>query len=132
MKNCKINNYYDAQEYYDELTLAAKQEAQQGNDELIVDMIEALFPHVDTQEVLTIIKGKMDTFEAIAHQYKIDVQTGGQRYKDILLIAMAEIFIELRPYEQLVRHMYPEKNRFFTSLSQWYDDYRGNGSSGVL
>lgn len=120
--------------YYDQLTLEAKIKAQQEAAELPEEqidstkqgalvVIEDLFPHADAIKILQSIELKMQTFRAIGTQYKADIETGSPQYKDILLIAMGEILIELKPYEIVLRYMYPHMNAFFNTLSVWYMEY---------
>lgn len=86
-------------------------------------LLQELFPSVDAHATLNSVTAKMDTFIAIGHQYKTDIEVGGSRYKDVLLFAMAEILNELRPYEMLLMHLYPHMVPFFKSLQKWYTDY---------
>ena len=135
MKTNKVNIYYDAQEYYDQLTLESKIQAQaqtenveaptavSSHSESTLALIEALFPDADARTVLESVVTKIDTFTAIGRQYKVDIEQGGSRYKDVLLIAMAEIVIELQPYDILLKSLYPHMNPFFNNLQRWYRDY---------
>lgn len=125
------HKYYDAQEYYDQLTLDAKQQAQKEEEQddsqkavaeaLLVD----LFPDCDAPAVLRSIERKMETFKAIGSQYKTDIEKGGSRYKDVLLIAMAEIVLELKEYQIIIQYLYPHLSPFMSSLLIWYRDYCG-------
>lgn len=144
MKN-KINIYYDAQEYYDQMMIEAKIEGQKQaenekstpeksgsalSEESTLILIETLYPHADARAVLKSIITKIDTITAIGRQYKTDIEQGGSRYKDVLLMAMSEIVIELKPYEILVRYMYPHLFPLFNSLQKWYMDYRSGVDQG--
>lgn len=124
--NTKLNRYYDVQEMYDDITYQIKEGVQQEIDnsnkrENAIQIIKDLFPEVQASEILDEIEKSMETFQAIAHQYKVDIETGCI-YKDILLLAMSQILTQLKPYEIILHYMYPHMTHFFHSLHIWYQD----------
>ncbi len=125
--NEKLTRYYDIQEMYDDLTYQAKQKAAESVNSMdkrenAVQIIKDLFPKAEAAEILEEIEKKMETFRAIGHQYKIDIETE-RRYKDVLLVAMGEILMTMKPYERVLHYLYPHMTHFFHSLHIWYQDH---------
>jgi hypothetical protein len=128
--------YASIQEWYDDMVLKAKQDAQSDivlpmpyhgekeavSEETLIGVIEELFPESHAPALLTHIKLKMGTFMNMGKYYKAEAPKGRRDTLDSILLVMAELFQDLRPYEIVVRLLYPHFNRFLDSLDVWYKD----------
>jgi hypothetical protein len=128
--------YYDFQEFYDDLTFSTIEQTQEEMDKMarekvVLNMLRDGFPNRDAEEILEHIVDEMDTFKAIAQQYKDNIGNERQVYKEVLLLGMGSIMVILKPYEREVYYLYPEQNCLMHSVHMWYLNYIQDNKSAV-
>lgn len=110
------------QEFQEPLNVPTKEDAEQVHPDEIIKVIEELFPNIHSETLLFHIQQKMGTFINMGKYYKAESNNGRRDILDSILLVMAEVYIDLKPYEIVIRLMYPQFNNFLDTLHIWYKD----------